>query len=428
MPRPTLLYHLYRGATAGLAPFALRKVTAKLRAAGVDETRLAERRGQATLPRPAGPLIWFHGASVGETLSVLTLIRHLGERLPKAEFLITSGTATSAELVAKRMPPRTRHQFAPVDAPGAVARFLDHWRPDAGIFVESELWPNVLVAARARGVRLALINARLSEKSARDWRKFPDTARFVLDQFSAYVAQNQTSADLLRSMGADPDRLSVGVNLKLTSDPLPVDQTLLEQTRAALAGRPVWVASSTHPGEDELVIAAQQTLLRDRPDLCLLLAPRHPERGDAVAAMLRNAGLGTAQRSKGEALDGHQVYLADTLGEVGTWYALSRIVLMAGAFAPLGGHNPIEPAQAGAAVITGPEHFNFAETYGPLLKLGGAVEVRDATALAMAVTRWLDQPETLDSAARAAHDYVDRQRAALDRIMDTIIKALDLDD
>ena len=424
---PTLLYRSYKLVTALIAPLAYRSSARKLARANVSPQRQAERNGHASLARPVGQVIWFHGASVGETLSVLTLITHLGRRLPQAHFLITSGTATSAGLVDKRLPPRTQHQFAPLDAPAAVKRFITHWRPNAGIFVESELWPNILVAACAQDVPLALLNARLSEKSAQDWRKFPDTAQFVLDHFSLFLAQNRRSADLLRSMGADDNRLSVGSNLKASSDPLPVDQALLDEMQQALSNRPVWVASSTHPGEEEVIIAAHQALLRQYPDLCCLLVPRHPERGEAVAQMLHDAGLTFAQRSKGDAFGAQQVYLADTLGETGTWYALAPIVVMAGAFQPLGGHNPIEPAQAGAAIVTGPNYFNFSETYEPLLKLGGAVLAADAASVATAVGRWLDQSDALQSAQAAAQSLVQREQAALDRIMDKLCEALALD-
>lgn len=424
--RPTGLYRFYRLATAALYPAARWHVARRLRAAGVAEARIGERAGRATLPRPDAPLIWFHAASVGESLSVLTLIARMGERLPGHEFLITSGTATSADLIARRMPPRCRHQFAPLDAPAPVARFLDHWRPDAGIFVESELWPLILAEARGRGVPLALLNARLSPKSVRGWTKYPATARFVLDHFALMLTQNPTATDHLRLMGADPARLETGGNLKSTSAPLPVDGGALATLQTALAGRPLWAAASTHAGEEEAVLAAHVRLLRRHPDLCLLLIPRHPERGDAVAALIGDAGLSFARRSAGEPLEGHQVYLADTLGEMGTWYAAAPFVFLGGSLQPIGGHNPFEPAQAGAAVLSGPHVTNFTETFTPLIALGGAVEVRDEGDLARAALRWLDNPQALAQARGAASEFAAARAGALDKIADRLSAALNL--
>lgn len=423
-PRPTLTYHLYSLAARGVAPLAWRSVSRKLRDHGVSEDRCRERLGHATKPRPEGQLVWFHAASVGESLSILTLINRMGQRLPQAEFLITSGTATSAELIAKRMPARTRHQFAPLDAPGPVGRFLDHWKPDAGIFVESELWPVTLARCPAP---LALLNARLSASSVQGWKKRPDTARFVLGQFRLMLTQNAATADNLIAMGADPDRVRSGVNLKSTSDPLPVDTATLAELQTALGDRPVWVASSTHEGEEQPVLDAHKRLLESHPDLCLLLVPRHPERGDAVEALVREAGLTCVRRSKREALDGQQVYLADTLGEVGTWYAASPIVFLGGSLKPIGGHNPFEPAQAGAAVASGPHVTNFAETFTPLIAAGGAVEVEDAGRLAGVVAHWLDDSRALEARRKAAKDFAEGQQSALNGIIESLIEALELD-
>ncbi|MBY6134816.1 3-deoxy-D-manno-octulosonic acid transferase [Nocardioides marinus] len=423
--QPTLLYSLYCGASALIAPFAWRKVAAKLRAYGLPETRVRERLGHASLPRPGGQLIWFHAASVGESLSVLTLIRRLGEQLPAAEFLITSGTPTSAELIEKRMPPRCRHQFPPLDSAAAVDRFLAHWRPDLGVFVESELWPQMLVRARRTGCPLVLLNARLSERSAEGWKKRPETARFILDQFELLVTQNQRTADNLAAMGAAPERIRPGSNLKAVSAPLPADEKTLADLRAALGRRPVWVASSTHEGEEETVLAAHRLLLQRHPDLCLLLAPRHPERGDAVEALIAAAGFTSARRSVGESpAPDTQVYLADTLGEVGTWYALSPLVFLGGSLREIGGHNPFEPMQAGAAVISGTGHFNFAETYAELTGLGAATEVTTAEQLAEQLSLWLQEPEKLEAARTAAAQFISRQSDQLDQTVASLLALL----
>lgn len=425
---PTPLFRLYRGATMLLVPLVWAVVSRKLRRHGVPAARMHERLGHPSLPRPAPRLIWVHAASVGESVAALSLIVRLGQRLPDAEFLVTSGTATSADIVERRLPPRTRHQFAPLDAPGPVGRFLAHWRPAAGIFVESEIWPVTLAGARAAGARLALVNARLSERSVAGWKRRPDTARFVFGRFDLILTQNRKSAGDLIAIGADPDRVRAAINLKSAAAPLPVDAATLGGLRACLAGRPVWIAASTHAGEEETVLAAHRALLRRHPDLCLLLVPRHPDRGGAVAARIAAAGLSCARRTLAE-MPGPatQVYLADTLGETGTWYALSPLVFLGGSLEPIGGHNPFEPAQAGAAVITGPAFHNFAETFAPLIAQGGAVAVSDAGGLAAAVADWIDHPRRLDAARAAAAALVAGRQSGLDQVVDALCAALGLE-
>ena len=426
--RSTLLYKLYCGLTVIVAPLVWRTVRSKLAAADVPEKRQQERLGHATQSRPAGRLIWFHAASVGESLSVLSLIKRMGEQIEDAQFLITSGTPTSAALVEKRLPPRTRHQYPPLDSAAPVARFLDHWRPDAGIFVESEIWPRLIVETARRGTPLALLNARLSEKSVAGWQKRPDTARFVLSQFRLFLTQNDRTATNLIDMGAPADLVQPGTNLKAMSDPLPVDQSALTEIRGQIKDRPTWIASSTHAGEEETVLAAHAELLRRRPDLLLLLIPRHPERRAKVSALIDAAGLACSLRSANQTITPNtQVYVADTLGETGTWYALCPIVFLGGSLKEIGGHNPFEPAQAGAAVLTGPGYYNFAETFAPLVDSGGAVEVLTSADLARCVDLWLSDPAALAAAQKAAQSCVNLQKSALDAVVETLCNNLGLD-
>ncbi|TDK43068.1 3-deoxy-D-manno-octulosonic acid transferase [Antarcticimicrobium luteum] len=427
MTPPTALFRLYRAITPLIQPLVWRAVARKLRAHGVDKHRQRERLGHASLPRPHGPLIWFHAASVGESLSVLTLIARLGARLPAANFLITSGTATSAELIEKRMPPRCRHQFAPLDAPGPVRRFLDHWRPDAALFVESEIWPLMIVTASDRGVPLALLNARLSEKSVAGWKKWPDTARFILGRFTLLMAQTGQTAEDLIAMGAPADRIEVGVNLKTTSAPPPVDSAALEAMRATVGARPLWLASSTHAGEEVIVLDAYRRVQARYPDLLLLLTPRHPERGAEVAGLIAAARLSCARRSAGETPGPDtRVYLADTLGETGTWYSLAPFAFLGASLVDKGGHNPIEPAQFGVPLITGPFRQNARAAYAALQASGGLVEVHDAATLAAAVTDWLDHPARLSAAQSGARSLSRRQDAALERVVERLCDALTL--
>jgi 3-deoxy-D-manno-octulosonic-acid transferase len=424
---PTLLYRLYCGLTSLVAPLAWRTVQKKLQTAEVPINRQRERLGHASLPRPDGHLIWFHAASVGESLSVLSLIKHLGDRLPDTHFLITSGTPTSAALIEKRLPPRTRHQYPPLDTGGPVKRFLDHWRPNAGIFVESEIWPRLIVESARRGVALALLNARLSEKSVKGWSQRPKTARFILDSFRLFLTQNDKTAGNLIGLGANPGHVQPGTNLKAMSDPLPVDQDVVDGIRSEISGRPLWIASSTHDGEEETVLAAHTRLLERWPDLLLLLIPRHPDRREDIAAILKQTGLTASFRTATDPItETTQVYVADTLGETGTWYALCPIVFLGGSLKEIGGHNPFEPAQAGAAVITGPGYFNFAETFAPLVKSGGAIEVHSALELSSTVDGWLSDETALSNAQSAAGACVKVQENAMDVVIDTLCERLDL--
>ncbi len=420
-----LLYRAWVGASLVLLPFLARSEVKKLRRAGLPLARAWEKLGHATEARAPGTLIWFHGASVGESLSVLALITRMGHLLPEARFLITSGTATSADLIARRLPPRTVHQFAPLDAPGPLKRFLRHWRPEAALFVESELWPQMLRRTRARGTAMALVNARLSARSIAAWRRRPALARHLFEVFDLILTQNAAMERALKEIGAPEGRLERGFNLKSLSDPLPVDQGALVSARAALGGRPLWVASSTHPGEEAVVLAAHRQLLARFPDLCLILAPRHPERGTEVRDEIARAGLSYSRRTRGEAPSG-AVYLADTLGELGTWYALTDLVFLGGSLRPIGGHNPFEVAQAGATVLSGNHVANFAETFAEMEAAGAARLVADSEDLAEKVAELLLDAPLREKRLKAARTFAEAQTERLDEIAARLIAALGL--
>jgi len=415
MGRRPLPLRLYTVAANLLAPVVFNRVKVKMRAQGTPPARYRERMGHATQPRRDGPLVWFHAASVGESLSVLRLIGHMAQAHDDWHFLITSGTATSGKVLADRLPPRCTHQFAPLDSGRAVARFLVHWRPDLAVFVESEFWPQMLTKTHASGARMALLNARISDTSARNWTRFATTARHLLGVFSLIHCQDKRTEAHLRALGLD--HAQVGQNLKSLSGPLPVDSAALQTMQAALGDRPVWVASSTHPGEDDIMLAAHQRLLADHPDLLLILVPRHPERAGQIKTLITQTGLSHAQRSTGAMPGaGDQVYLADTLGETGLWYALSPITCLCGSFVPVGGHNPYEPAHAGSALVHGPLYANFADTYSELDSAHASTQVQDAAELADAVTHWLDKPPALQDARDRAARFAAAQEDALDAL------------
>lgn len=423
-----LLFKAYVAATVFVVPFFAYVESRKLRRAGVSAFRAHEKLGHATEPRSgSGPLIWFHAASVGESLSVLALITRMGEMLPRAQFLITSGTATSARLVETRMPARCVHQFAPFDAPGPLRRFLSHWRPAAAIFVESEIWPQMLRRTHARGAKMALVNARLSKTSRARWERIPQTARYVLEVFDLILSQNDEMAQAMVEMHAPADRVARGVNLKSLSEPLPKDPALLAQMRTALKGRPVWVAASTHAGEEEQVLEAHRSLLKDHPDLLLILAPRHPERSAEVAGLVTRAGLSQVTRSSGAFPRQQNVFLADTLGELGSWYDLTGVVFLGGSLLPIGGHNPFEVAQAGAALISGPHVVNFAETYAEMAARDAVITVQDAPELAASVAGLMEETAQLERARYASRDFVKGKSDQLGSIATRLIRALGLD-
>lgn len=398
--RPTALFRLYQVLSALALPFAARRAVARLRAAGVSVTRAHERLGHATAQRRAGPLIWFHGASVGEAKSTLALIARIAGDYPDAAILLTSGTATSAQAVAGRLPKRAVHQFSPLDGTGPVSRFLRHWRPDLCVLVESELWPTLLDQCARRSIPVALLNARLSDKSAQGWKRFPGTAAYVLRGIVMAHCQDGRTRDHLRDIGLD--MAQQGANLKSMIGPPLIAQDVVDAARADLGGRPLWVAASTHPGEEETVLQAHAHLLKNHPHLCLILVPRHPERAADVLALIRAAGLSVAQRSAGATLgDGAQVYLADTMGETDLWYTLSPIVFLGGSFTDVGGHTPFEPAAAHTAILHGPFYKNFSEAYAVFLMKDASVEVADATELTTEVNALLTHPSR--AAQLAAH-------------------------
>jgi 3-deoxy-D-manno-octulosonic-acid transferase len=380
---------IYRAATTLLGPLAGLWLDARARRGKEDPARVGERFGRYSRERPAGPLVWLHAASVGESGVAFALIDALGARDPALRFLLSTGTRTSAELAAKRGDARTTHVYAPLDRPDTVGRFLDYWRPDLGVFVESEIWPNLILEAERRGVALALVNARMSVNTLRRWRRWSATGRRLLRAFAFVSAADERTASLLRRLrdGAIP----APANLKLAAPAPHPDAQKQAALLAAMEGRPCWLAASTHAGEDELALAAHERIRAVFPNSLLIIAPRHPERGEAISKL---AG-GAPRRSRGQPISGAPVYVADTMGELGMLYSVASVALVAGSLAPhLKGHNPIEPAKAGAAMIVGPHVESFQDLYDALVAAGGVRRAEDAASLADAVlTLWRDETQ-----------------------------------
>lgn len=407
---------LYRAGMAAAVPFLPGYLARRVAAGKEDPARLGERYGLATATRPAGRLAWLHGASIGEALSLLPLIEALRRDHPALSFLVTSGTVTSARLLSERLPPYAVHQFLPLDARSWVARFLDHWRPDFGLFVESELWPHLIAAAQRRGLPLALVNARLSQRAEARWRRAPRWAGSLLESFALLLAPDEDQAARYRAIGAQA--VIVTGNLKSAAPPLPHDEAELARLRAALRDRPILLFASTHPGEETIAAALHRALAAQHRGLLTILAPRHPHRGGAIAAELGALGFRIARRSAGGAPDGWtELYLADSLGELGLFYRLADLVVMGGSFAPAGGHNPLEPAQLDRAILSGPGIANFAALYRRLEAAGGCRLVPDAATLGRAAEALLQDRHARARMAAAAQGFATAEAAVLDRIM-----------
>lgn len=411
---------LYRAISRAAGPIARLALKARLQTGKEDAERMGERMGRATLMRPAGPLIWIHGASVGESLSVLPLVERLSQKRPDAHFLVTTGTVTSAKLMAERLPNRATHQFIPLDHPAFVDAFLNHWKPDAAFFFESEFWPNLILKARRSVKMLALVNGRISPKSFERWTKRRQSIRYLLSSFDLIMAQDEQNADRLRQL-SDREVLAFG-NLKNAAAPLPCQAADIDRLRRAIGNRPIWLAASTHPGEEETVFDAHNLLKREFPDVLTLLAPRHPERGGELFDLAKNKGLNAQRRSIDKVPHPEtSVYIADTLGELGLFYRLSAVSFVGGGLTNKGGHNPLEPARLGSAVLHGPNIFNFVETYGEMRSAGGAALVRNERELATAVRRLLADEKT-----RHAMSDVARKAAEVsaERVLNEISSAL----
>ena len=316
--------------------------------------------------------------------------------------------------MAQRLPKGAIHHYSPIDSPAAVGRFLDHWRPDLGLLVESELWPNLILTAAKRGVKLALISARMTEASARGWRRAPGAARKLLSAFDLVLPQSDEIAERLGGLGAT---ISGRLNLKRIGRPLPHDPQILSDLRGTLAPRPIVLASNTHPGEEEIVARAMAGL-----DATLVVAPRHPDRGAVVARELTALGFVVAQRSLGQTPTPETTaYVADTLGEMGLLYRLSDIAVMGGSFVPgIGGHNPLEPARLKVPIISGAHVYNAADLYAEMHADVAAIEAKNGADLARHLAGMLKFPHIAERIAGAAQAYADRQGAALDDALDAL--------
>lgn len=410
-----MLYGAYRLLTHAAGPFIPRWLDLRARRGKEDPSRLNERRGQSLLPRPAGRLVWFHAASIGEALSILPLVDAAAAQ--NWNVLVTTGTVTSARLMAERLPKehsgvRVFHQYAPLDRPAWIGRFLDHWSPDLVLWTESELWPNTLIEIAARKIPAVLLNARLSDKTFRGWKRWPGFAKHILGAFTLVIAQSDQDNERFAALGA-AHVVGAG-NLKHAAAPLPCDESALANLRAAIGNRPHWLASSIHPGEDIIVAEAHHALKTRHPGLLTIIVPRHPARAAEMSAALAAKALKVARRSMGDLVTPDtDIYIGDTLGELGVFYRLCNLVFIGKSLAVGGGQNPAEPAQLGCALLFGPDMSNFRDAAADFIACRAAIEVKNGAALAAAVDWLLQDERTRKRMGEAAHTEMVRHRGAI---------------
>lgn len=411
-----MILSAYRAVSTVLQPFGATLLRHRLQRNKEDPTRYRERLGHASLPRPKGSLVWLHAASVGEAQSVLRLITRLKLRDPSSNILITSGTVTSADMLADRLPDGVLHQFSPLDLPAATRRFIDHWRPDLAIWIESELWPNLIGDMSSTGNPLVLINGRMSSRSFGRWRHIPAAARRMLAHFSLVLSQNEDSAERFRQLGA-PEVRSEG-NLKYAADPLPADPVDVAALKSSIGERPFWLSASIHPGEDEITAAVHERVRTTHPELLTIVAPRHPARATEMSVRFTTRNLNVVQRSEGQPLlNTTSVYVADTIGELGLFYSLEGPVFVGGSLVPHGGQNVLEPARFGRCILSGPHTTNFSDVIGDMRDGDAVIEVESGDELAAALSRLLTHKSEAATLGARAQQVAERQNTVLERVM-----------
>lgn len=422
VPMPFLL-SLYQRLTPLLEKGVRIYLHRRLKKGKEDPKRLSERFGKASKSRPQGVVAWFHGASVGEAVSLLPVLRRIRTEFPHITPLVTTGTVTAATVIAKSLPPGCIHQYSPLDVPGWIQAFLDHWRPDIAVFVESEFWPNLILSCRARNIPLYLINAALSEKSYRSWRRVPAVIDHLLSCFELLLVQSKTIAKRLKDLGATPSKVRVCGNLKFAATSLTCDLGELKQLQTILKGRSVWVGASTHLDEETLVADVHQMVKKTLPKLLTVIIPRHPHRGLEIAQDLRSKGLRVARRSNQERIKpSTDIYLVDTIGELGLFYRLSDIAFLGGTFVPIGGHNPIEAVLLDCALIWGPHTHKQTEICDVLRPAACSVATKEE--LAITLEKLHLNPHLRAEMIARAHKLLEVQAHILDHVMNALRDSL----
>lgn len=404
----------YRWAGVAAMPFIGLYVLSRVGKGKEDRARRHERYGQPSRERPDGPLVWVHAASVGETAAVLGLI----DRILRTGIyvLLTTGTVTSARVVSERLGDRVIHQFVPLDLQPAVSRFLSYWKPDLAIVAESEVWPVTILELGARRIPQVLVNARMSDRSFERWQKAPFVAEALFENFAHVIAQSETDGDRFRTLGARP--ITVAGNLKGDTEPPPVDDALLDFYLKCIGNRKTWAAISTHEGEEQIAAQVHKALRTRHPDVLSIIVPRHPHRAEALVEDLTGRGLRVVTRSSGQPVTPDtDVFLGDSIGEMGLYLRLTEIAFVGRSLAGEGGQNPMEPAMLNTAVLSGTNVQNFREAYRLLIEKGGARLVKDAKMLAGAVHFLLENHAAREAMMRAGLEAVQQMSGSLSRTL-----------
>jgi 3-deoxy-D-manno-octulosonic-acid transferase len=407
-----MILTLYRLLTRLAGPIIAIYLLKRKRAGKEDSARFKERFGYASLQRPNGQLVWIHAASVGEALSVIPLINKLAGLNNDINFLLTTGTTSSAKMVENRLAKNAFHQYVPIDTIGAVNRFLAHWQPNLALWVESEFWPN-LVTKGAKSCPVILINARISDSSYVKWQRYSSLGKQILGCFSLCLAQSKQDADRLVVLGAA--NVKYEGNIKYDSPPLPFDLLAMDNMVKMIGKRTIWMAASTHPWEEKIIAQIHKNLKNQHPDLLTIIAPRHPKRAEEILNDIAPLGLNIAMRSKDEAITKDtDIYLADTLGELGLFYRLSPVVFIGGSLVPRGGQNPLEAARLDCSIIFGPYMYNFTEIKAEFLDKNAAIVISDNESLQNAVEEFISDSDKQQKLASAAMDVVKEKSGILD--------------
>lgn len=416
-----MLMKVYNTLIRFLYPIAISRYIEKRKKNGKEDiNRFNERIGRPSKPRPEGRLIWMHGASVGESISMLPLIHRLLEIYPDAHIMVTTGTLTSAEVMAKRLPERAFHQYLPIENPVFAARFVRYWHPDIALWFESEFWPAMLSCIKRKNIPLILVNGRISNKSFKRWQQFEFVIKELLDCFTLCLGQSDEDAYRLRVLGAK-NTMCLG-NLKYAGLPLPVDEDKKNEISEQIKDRTVWLVSSTHDDEEMKIGRFLNDLTQKIPNLLTVVVPRHPNRGAEIAqAMHEKLGLNVSLRSKNEKITPKtNVYLADTIGELGIWYDLIPLVFVGGSLIPHGGQNFMEPSRCRDAVIVGPHMHNFTDAMNRARKADAVMQVNDVLDLMELVGNLLSNPDLLEAKRSLAYNWANGEAKVLDGIVEKI--------
>ncbi len=421
-----MIYRLYQLGAPLLAPFLKPYLKHRAKKGKEDIARLNERFGISTLKRPNGEIIWIHAASVGESISALPLIEKLLEKELNTTILVTTGTVTSAKIMAQRLPDRAIHQYAPLDHTPWVNRFITFWQPKAALWLESELWPNTLHSLKKQKISTILVNARMSEKTIKRWQRYPQFAKKILSCFDLILGQNQKIVDHIKELGIH--QVDCIGNLKFASPPMTYDETALETLKKTIGNRPIWLAASTHKGEEEIIVTVYKKLIKDHPHLLAIIVPRYPKRGDDICNLIRKANLTVSQRSRKEKIT-HETsfYIADTMGEMGLFYKLAPLLTMGGSFIPdiWGGHNIIEPAHLNCAISYGPIMYNHMDSKNALEEVGASVSVKDTNDLYKKINHLLHHPDEIIALQNKAKAVVTSYLCVIDDITQRIVKTIE---